>query len=147
MVSYRSGNAVLGLARPGAAVFAPIGAVWHIRFEPVFLSLSHAPIGRATVTKEHPMAPKNVSQHGKELGTIWYVIPLGWVAIAIASFLVLSNSSALPTELAAAQEDASVVSASASAAVHERSTEGSVPAASEVFTQRAYDPVEHVQAF
>jgi hypothetical protein len=92
------------------------------------------------------MAPKNVNQHGKELGAIWYVIPLGWVAIAVASFLVLSNSSVLPIELAAAPEDAAAVFASAPAAVGGRN-EGSVPAASEVFTQRSYDSAEHVQAF
>jgi hypothetical protein len=86
------------------------------------------------------MAPKNVNQHRNEPGTIWYVIPAGWVAIAVASFLVLSNSSPLPTELAAAQ------SVSGQAPVDGRS-EGSVPAASEVFTQRFHDPAEHVQAF
>jgi ABC-type transport system involved in cytochrome c biogenesis permease subunit len=88
------------------------------------------------------MAPNNVSKHRQELGVIWYVVPLGWVAIAVTSFVVLCNVSQLPSELTSAQQ-----SAQGTAPVASILNEAPVPTASSVFTQRAYDKVEHVQAF
>jgi ABC-type transport system involved in cytochrome c biogenesis permease subunit len=87
------------------------------------------------------MAPNNVSKHSQELGVIWYVVPLGWVAIAVTSFVVLCNVSQLPSELESAQQSAQGTEPLASVLSE------AVPTASSVFTQRAYDDVEHVQAF
>jgi hypothetical protein len=87
------------------------------------------------------MRPKNFSKDSSEIGAIWYLIPLGWVAVAAVAFALIAHWPAL---FAGTSEHES---AAALSVAPYASDDLSVPAASSVFTAPSYPATEHVQAF
>ena len=75
----------------------------------------------------------------------WYVNPVVWAAIAALSFILAPNWRDLLAGPAQGQQQGlgTELKAAPAASVDETS----VPAASSVFTQPSYLPVEHVEAF
>jgi hypothetical protein len=85
----------------------------------------------------------NLTMHSKtahhdEPGSIWYLLPAFWTAIAVAGLMLLSFGSPMPQESAAAP----LVSATPFA-----DTEFGVPSASSVFSARTWEVSEHVEQF
>ena len=65
---------------PCGGVFAQNGAFSHIRIEPVFLSLTDAPIRRATATKDVNMTDTHSTKNSNESQQVRYAAPRSWIA-------------------------------------------------------------------
>jgi hypothetical protein len=89
------------------------------------------------------MKPRNSQQHHREVGLVWYLIPLGWALAAVLAFAVLVIwpelfSHPLPPDTGAIDAFSLLPSFAG---------EASVPDASRVFKEQPSPTVEHVQAF
>jgi hypothetical protein len=89
------------------------------------------------------MKPRNSQQHNREMGLVWYLIPLGWALAAVLAFAVLVIwpelfLHPLPTDTGAIDAFSLLPSFGA---------ELSVPDAGRVFKEQPSPAGEHVQAF
>lgn len=90
------------------------------------------------------MKPRNSQQHHREMGLVWYLIPLGWALAAVLAFAALviwpeRFSQPLPTDPGSAI-DAFLLMPSFGG-------ETAVPDASRALREQPSQAVEHVQAF
>ena len=90
------------------------------------------------------MKPQNFVEESRQLGVVWYLIPLGWVAAALTAVFVMTH---WPSAFSEAAAGATPHANEALSIMPGTGGESPVPSASSVFGDRSYEVVEHVEAF